>query len=103
MKYKTCRLLVVVRCEDYYNNNEERHNVPDEYPFRDPVEEMRAVNVDDGRRECDQICEQNGMPSLNSIVGEAEVGLSQYEVCSNAFNCKYFSLHVHYCRHRMAD
>ena len=77
---ETGGLFVGVCGEDDDDNDDEGGDVPDEDAFGDSVEEVGAVDIDGGGHEGDEVGEEDGVPALDYVRGEGEVGLAEDEV-----------------------
>ena len=44
---------------------------------------MRSIDINSGRHESDQICQEHSVPALDHIIGKGEVRLTEDEVSAN--------------------
>lgn len=73
-------LFVVVCSEEDSDDNNEGDDVPDQDAARQPIQQVRAVDVHRSAAEGDQVAEEHRMPALNDVGRKRQVRLPEDEI-----------------------
>ena len=80
---KTGRLLMIITGKNDDNDNHEREDVPRDGSSGNLIKQMRAIDVDGGADECNQISQEYRMPAFYRVRWKGKICLAKNEVCSD--------------------
>ncbi len=73
-------LFVVVCSEEDNDDDDEGGDIPDQDAARQPIQQVRAIDVHRGAAEGDQVAEEHRMPALNDVGRKRQVRLPEDEI-----------------------